>query len=140
MEHSLELQRLKAAYEESKHVTKTVLLDGRILRLRSSLCKFLDGVQSKSGRWSDRCLCLVCANYSTMKYQDDLQNAYARTKRDRETMQEQLSVIHQQGVAIQDTKVYIIRKGPSYDCKHSDDNTHRMKRKQLMQKMSVWHK
>lgn len=49
MERRLELEKLKAVYEESKHVTKAVELDGKIIRLRSTLCKFLEVMVSTPG-------------------------------------------------------------------------------------------
>ncbi|KAJ8653622.1 hypothetical protein O0I10_010772 [Lichtheimia ornata] len=83
MGRRLELERLKAVYEESKHVTKAIELDGKIIRLRSTL---------------------FCASAASVKHQEDLQNAYARIQKDEQIMQEQLSVIHQQDTTIQDMK------------------------------------
>lgn len=105
MGRRLELERLKAVYEESKHVTKAIELDGKIIRLRSTLCKFgCDGIKTRRNAKLTLSY-VVCASAASVKHQEDLQNAYARIQKDEQIMQEQLSVIHQQDTTIQDMKV-----------------------------------
>lgn len=50
MEFSLQLQRLKAAYDESKRTTKAAFLQKRINQLASMLSKLHIGWMDRAGR------------------------------------------------------------------------------------------